>query len=204
MKIRYFFISLAVLALVLTGLFTYTGKQRLLDKTGDNTTTLAKAVLPPGGPFELTDKHGQRVNSSSLEGKYRLIFFGFTYCPDICPMSLMTISKALEQLGSKAEQIIPVFISLDPGRDTPSQLKDYMESFDPRILALTGTDEEIKQVAAAFKVFYSKEENPSSPNDYLVNHSGFIYFMDKQGNYLTHFSHDTSIDAMVNTLSHYE
>lgn len=149
-----------------------------------------------GGAFTLTNQSGKTVSDADFRGKYMLVYFGYTFCPDVCPADLLTISSAMQALGEDADKIAPVFISVDPERDTVEQLHTYMQNFDPRITALTGSREDIAKVATEYKVYYQKVENQGLA-DYLIDHTAITYLMDKDGKFLTHFSHATSTDAMV-------
>jgi protein SCO1/2 len=125
-----------------------------------------------------------------------LVSFGYTYCPDICPMELQVISAALDKLGEKAKDIQPIFITIDPERDTQQALAQYIVHFHPRYLALTGSKEAIDKAAKAYRVYYAKSDN-SSGGDYLMDHSSIIYLMDKQGTFLKHFSYGTDANALA-------
>jgi cytochrome oxidase Cu insertion factor (SCO1/SenC/PrrC family) len=153
-----------------------------------------------GGPFSLTDQTGRKVTDKDFRGHYMLVFFGYTYCPDICPTELQVMSAALDNLGPKAEAIQPIFITFDPQRDTPEVLKQYVSNFHPRLVGLTGTPEEIAVVAKAYRVFYNKLEDTSGPDTYLMDHSTITYLMDKQGKFLKHFSYSTDAAAMSQAL----
>lgn len=154
-----------------------------------------KALI--GGAFTLTDSTGKRVTEQSFRGKYMLLFFGYTSCPDICPAGLQLMAGALEKLGSKAEHITPVFISVDPERDTPEKLAGYVKNFDPCLVGLTGTPEEIAAVAKAYKVYYAKTPSKEHPDDYTMDHTSIIYVMDPNGEFVTHFTPATSVDEMA-------
>lgn len=160
-----------------------------------------KALI--GGSFSLVDHHNKPFTDKDLLGKYSLIYFGFTYCPDICPTSLLIITNALNELGNKADQITPVLISVDPERDTPEVLADYVANFHPSLIGLTGTPEQVKKAAQAYKVYYQKVEQPDSEIDYLVDHSGYIFLMNPQGEYVTHYTHDISVEELVASLRQY-
>jgi len=147
-----------------------------------------------GGPFELVSHKGEHVTDKDFRGKYMLVSFGYTYCPDVCPTELQVISAALDELGEKAKDIQPIFITIDPERDTVATLAQYMPSFHPRYIGLTGSPEAIAKAAKAYRVYYSKGENKGG-GDYLMDHSSIIYLMDKQGTFLKHFSYGT--DAKV-------
>jgi len=144
-----------------------------------------------GGPFTLTDQDGRTVSEKSFAGKYMLVFFGYTYCPDICPTELQVMSAALDQIGPVADRIQPIFISIDPARDTPEVLKSYVGNFGPRLIGLTGTPEQIAAVAKAYRVYYARAGNTASATDYLMDHSSIIYLMGPDGRFLTHMAYTT-------------
>jgi cytochrome oxidase Cu insertion factor (SCO1/SenC/PrrC family) len=154
-----------------------------------------------GGPFSLTDHTGKRVTDQDFRGRYMLVFFGFTLCPDACPSGLQVIAAALDKLGPKADSITPILITLDPERDTPAQLASYVKSFHPRLVGLTGTQAEIDAVAKAYRVYAKKVSDPKSTAGYTIDHSTFIYVMGPDGAYITHFTHATSVDAMAERLA---
>lgn len=150
-----------------------------------------------GGPFTLTDENGKRVTEKDFRGRYTMVFFGFTSCPDICPASLQLIAAALDNLGAKADRITPIFISVDPERDTPEKIAEYVKAFDPRIVGLTGTPAQTAAVAKAYKVYYKKVPNPESPENYGIDHTSILYVMGPDGSYLTHFTPTTSVEDMT-------
>jgi len=168
-------------------------RERLLPSVGQQVT--GKALI--GGAFTLTDNTGKRVTDQDFHGKYTLVFFGFTSCPDICPAGLQLIAGALQKLGTKAQLITPIFISVDPQRDTPEKLAAYVKNFDPRLVGLTGTPEEIAAVAKAYKVYYAKVPSKERPDDYTMDHTSIIYVMDPKGEFVTHFTPSTSVDDMA-------
>lgn len=149
-----------------------------------------------GGPFELVDQHGDTVTEADLEGKYALIYFGYTYCPDVCPTSLQTMSAALDLLGPDGEAVQPVFITVDPARDTVEQMAAYAEHFHPRLLALTGTEEQIADAARAYRVYYQRVDD-SSATEYLMDHTSLYYLMGPDGEYAAHFGHDATTEEMA-------
>lgn len=145
-----------------------------------------------GGPFTLVDQDGRTVTDASFRGKYMLIYFGFTYCPDVCPTSLARNTDALRLLGPPAaDRIVPILISVDAERDTPEKMKQYVEAFDPRLVGLTGSAEQIAKAAEAYRVFYGKVPAAADapPNSYLVDHSAFTYLMGPDGSFLRFFRH---------------
>lgn len=180
----------------------------LIPAAGGNTETGTGEALIGGG-FTLTDQNGAPVTDTQFRGKLMLVYFGFTHCPDICPVSATSLSKTMELLGDKADGVVPVFISVDPKRDTPAVLKSYFANFDKRFVALTGTEEQVKQAADAYKAYYSHAEAPEGEEDhsqhaaarkddnYMVDHSGYIYLMSKDGKYIRHFSYDASAEELA-------
>jgi cytochrome oxidase Cu insertion factor (SCO1/SenC/PrrC family) len=185
------------LALIAVASFTIAvGVVAFWPKTERPTT----AETPPlvGGPFALTDAEGKRRTDADFRGKHMLVFFGFTNCPDFCPTALMTITQTLEKLGPKSENIVPVFITVDPERDTVQQLRNYAQNFDKRIVMLTGTPEEIAAVARVYRVFYAKR--PLEKGEYTMDHSAYIYLMGADGKYVTHFRHGIQPEQLAETL----
>ena len=147
-----------------------------------------------GGAFTLTDQKGARVTQDMLNGHFSLLYFGFTHCPDVCPLALATITDALKIAGNAGEEVLPVFISVDPERDTPKVMGDYVANFHPRFVALTGTPEEVQTATQAYRVYFAKKAG-GSPDDYAMGHSDFIYLMSPTGEYVTHFrAEDTATD----------
>ena len=143
---------------------------------------LATTGSQVGGPFNLTDQFGNVVTDESLKGKPTIIFFGFTHCPEVCPTTLAEMSDVLQALGGDAEKVNTIFVSVDPERDTKELLKDYLATFDPRIIGLTGTVEEINAVAKAYRVYFKKV--PLEGGDYTMDHTAIVYLMDKDGNFI--------------------
>ena len=137
-----------------------------------------------GGPFELIDQDRNSITNNSFPNKFKIMYFGFTFCPDVCPMGLTTISEALDSLGTKAKHIQPIFITLDPLRDTADVLRNYKENFHESIIFLTGSLEQIRSVAKLYKVYFQKTNND---DDYLIDHSAITFIMAPSGGYLKHF-----------------
>lgn len=152
-----------------------------------------------GGAFTLTDQEGKRRTDAEFRGKHMLVFFGFVNCPDFCPTALYTISQAMEKLGADADRFVPVFISVDPERDTPETLKNYAQNFDKRVVMLTGTPAEIAAVAKAYRVYYAKRTQEKT-GSYTMDHSAFIYLMDPAGKFVTHFRHAVPPDDLTAAL----
>lgn len=152
-----------------------------------------------GGPFTLTDHTGRAVTDKDFAGTYRLIYFGFTFCPAICPTELAKITEALDTLGPDADKITPLFITVDPERDTAAVMKSYVELFHPRLVGLTGTPAQIKQAAKNYKIYYAKVEDPAL-TEYTMDHSSFIYFIDPQNNLLRIFRTADEAPAMAQAI----
>jgi len=152
---------------------------------------------PVGGPFELIDQTGKVRSDRDFRGRLMLVYFGFTYCPDVCPTDLMAIGQALEQLGPDADAVQPVFITLDPERDTAGHLAEYVPLFHPRLLGLTGSLDAIGAAADAYKVYFARIPIGKEAGDYTVDHTSFIYLMDRDGKYLGFFPPGTSAERMV-------
>ncbi|HEY8333109.1 MAG TPA: SCO family protein [Tardiphaga sp.] len=149
---------------------------------------LQKVAAPAaiGGPFQLSDQTGQTVTEASLKGKPTLIFFGFTHCPDICPTSLFEISEVLRAMGPDADRINAYFVSVDPERDTPAAMKDYLSSFDPHLKGLTGNEAAVAKVISGFRVYAKKV--PLKDGDYTMDHTALIYLMDRDGKFVAPFN----------------
>lgn len=158
-----------------------------------------QAPLAIGGPFHLTDQDGVVRSPEDFHGKLMLVYFGYTACPDICPTTLQSMTEAVGRLGDKAGDIQPLFITVDPARDTPALLKSYAANFSPDLVALTGTKEEIADVARKYRVFFQPAKDGSG-ND-LVDHSSIVYLMGKDGRYLTHFGSDLTPEDMAATIA---
>ncbi|MDY0871718.1 SCO family protein [Dongia rigui] len=153
--------------------------------------------LAVGGPFKLIGTDGQEVTEAAVKGKYSLFFFGFTFCPDACPTALNTFTLVLSKLGADADKIQPVFVSIDPERDKPAVLKEYLTSFDPRIMGLTGTPEEIAETAKKFRVYYAKQ---GEGEFYLMDHSTAIIVMNPDFEYAGVLAGNMQPDEMVTRL----
>jgi protein SCO1/2 len=150
--------------------------------------------VPVGGPFELVDQDDHAVNDKSFLGRPSVILFGYTSCPDVCPTTLMDVSNWLKAIGTLADKLNVLFISIDPERDTPNHLREFLSSFDPRIRGLTGTTKQIAAVAKEFRVYYKRVEE--SDGSYSMDHSGAVYLMDKAGNFVAPLSFQTE-DAVA-------
>ncbi|MGH6804926.1 MAG: SCO family protein [Methyloceanibacter sp.] len=171
--------------------------------SGPNVTTTGKALI--GGPFALVDQHGKTVTDRDFRGRHMLVFFGFTHCPDICPAELQVIAASLDELGPKAEEVVPIFVTLDPERDTPEVMADYVKNFGSRFVGLTGSPEAIAETAKTYRVAFSKFENKDAVGDdnYSIDHSAFVYLMGRDGEYITHFNYGAPAAKMTESLRRY-
>jgi protein SCO1/2 len=142
-----------------------------------------------GGPFALTDQNGQRVTDADFKGKPFLVFFGYTHCPDVCPTTLFEVSEVMRSLGKDADRTKALFITVDPERDTPAVLKDYLSSFDPHLVGATGDQKTVEAVERTFRV-YAKKVPTGKDGDYSMDHSAIVYLMDKQGRFVAPFKLD--------------
>lgn len=189
----------AVFALVILLLALAIGGGALLYRGGAGApASVGQALI--GGPFTLTDQNGKRVSEKDFLGKYMLVFFGYTYCPDVCPTELQVMTEALSQMGVKGGDIQPVFVSIDPERDTPEMVKAYVENFSPRLVGLTGSADDVAGAAKAFRVYYKKVEKGAA-DAYLMDHSSIIYLMDRDGRFAKHFTYTTDAKALAEALS---
>ena len=148
-------------------------------------TPAAQTSLPIGGPFSLTAQDGRRVTDQTFRGKWLLVYFGYTHCPDVCPTTLADIAELLDQLGPLAEKVQPLFVTIDPERDSAKVVGEFVNVFDPRIVGLTGTSAEIAAVAKQYRVYYKKLPAEEGSDNYLMEHSSFIYVMGPDGKYAT-------------------
>lgn len=190
-------IAAGLLLGVLIGLVTIPGAmQAVLPKGG--VTAIGQARV--GGPFSLVDQTGKRVTDADFRGKLMLVYFGFTFCPDVCPSGLQVMAAAIDAVGPKASDIVPVFITVDPERDTPQQLANYVPSFHPRLLGLTGSLAEIEAVAKAYRVYYKKVKDEKSSAPYTMDHTSIIYLMGRDGRFVTHFTHATPVATITAAL----
>lgn len=194
----------AVLAAALTLLFVtvWSGLLRAEEARRRSAAELMDIMMwnrePVGGAFELTDQAGRTRRDSDFRGKLLLVYFGFSYCPDICPTDLQEISRAVDQLGPDGEAIQPLFITLDPERDTAEHLSTYVSLFHPRLVGLTGSAGAIRQAADAYKVFYEKVD--TGKDEYTIDHSAYVYVMDRAGRYLGFFPPNTPAERMLTIL----
>jgi protein SCO1/2 len=157
-----------------------------------------QATAAIGGPFILTDQNGNTVTDRDFRGYPMLVFFGFTHCPDVCPTTLHEVSEIMRALGRDADRVKAAFITVDPDRDTPAALNDYLSSFDPRLKGLTGDPIAITAVAKAYRVYFKKI--PLNTGGYTMDHTAIVYLMDKEGRFVAPFSLKRSAEAAADDL----
>lgn len=165
-------------------------------KGKESSSSLVVGVPQIGGSFSLVNHKGERVTDADFKGKLTLVFFGFTHCPDVCPTEMQTISVAMQELGDAANQVIPLFITVDPERDTEELMADFVEAFDPSIVGLTGSQDEIADVMKKYRV-YAQKRDEQDAEYYLVDHSAYTYLMDRDGELITVFSFGVSPEEMT-------
>ena len=154
-----------------------------------------------GGPFTLTDGAGKPVTDQTYRGKYMLVYFGYTFCPDVCPTTLNDVAQALDKLGARADRVTPLFITVDPARDTANVVKQYAAAFSPRLQGLTGTPAEIATVAHEYRVYYAEHKTGPNPGDYTMDHSSILYLMDPSGQFVGIIRADEGAQQMAADLA---
>ena len=174
---------LLVLAAFLSGLVLFSTIVFIVTGRSPAPVALQSAV---GGPFRLTDHNGRTVTDQDLKGRPFLVFFGFTHCPDVCPTTLFEVSEILRALGKDGERVRALFVTVDPERDTPEKLKDYLSSFDPRLIGATGDDAAIKAIERAYRVYAKRV--PLDGGGYTMDHTAIVYLMDKDGRFVAPFN----------------
>ncbi|KRR14482.1 electron transporter SenC [Bradyrhizobium jicamae] len=185
----------SVLAAVLLGAVPVTHAQSERS-AGELMDAVMFGKEPIGGPFTLVDHTGKPRTDADFRGQLMLVYFGFSFCPDVCPTDLMAIGQAVDKLGPGGDAVQPLFVTLDPDRDTPAHLADYVPFFHSRLLGLTGDAAQIRDAARLYRVFHAKVAIEGAA-EYTVDHSGFIYLMDRDGKYLGFFPPGTPPDRMV-------
>jgi protein SCO1 len=169
--------------------------------TGRVSAPVAQQVAAIGGPFKLVDQNGKTISDQDFKGRPFLVFFGFTHCPDVCPTTLFEVSEVLRALGPDADRMRALFITVDPERDTPAVIKDYLSSFDPHLSGLTGDPTTIAAVAKAYRVYFKKV--PLDQGGYTMDHTAIVYLMDKDGRFVSPFRLKRTPDAAAADLRRY-
>src|SRR6478736_6658489 len=182
----------------LTGLVIFSGV--FLYATG-NFGGGGPAASAIGGPFKLVDQNGDPITDADLKGKPHLLFFGYTHCPDICPTTLFDVSEVLRAMGKDADRVNAYFVSVDPERDSPTIMKDYLSSFDPHLKALTGDPEAVAKMLTEYRVYAKKV--PGKDGDYTMDHSAMVYLMDRNGRFVAPFKLDRKPEEAATDLKRY-
>lgn len=153
-----------------------------------------------GGAFTLVNENGDQVTDEDFKGKLMLVFFGYTFCPDVCPTELNVFAEVMQGLGNDAEKVTPVFITIDPDRDTPEVMKEYTEAFHPAIVGLTGSTEQIAHVKKLYRAYGQAVDKDKDPEFYLVDHTSFSYLMGRDGEMITVFSYGTKPEKIISNI----
>jgi protein SCO1/2 len=190
---------LPFLLLILLLVAVIGGRYAMLGSDGG---AAAPAEVRLGGPFTMTDHKGQKVTEANYKGKLQIFYFGYTFCPDVCPTGLQTISSALDLLGEKAKEVTPIFITVDPARDNVTQMASYVANFHPSLVGLTGTDEQTAAITRSFRAYAAKAKS-DDPENYSVDHSALYYLMNREGKYLMHFGHGIAPKEMAEGIKKY-
>lgn len=195
--------ALALLGIILVG--AAAAFYHLLEKPAEETGRAGAASLmndlmsgkgQVGGPFTLTDQHGTARSPTDFRGQLVLLYFGYLFCPDVCPTDLHAIGQLIELLGSEGKAVQPVFVTLDPERDTQANIGKYATAFHPRFVALRGSEQETRRIAIAYKVYYAKVK-PAGASTYVIDHSAFIFLLDREGRYVAFFPPGTTVERMA-------
>ena len=190
-----FGLSVLLLALGL-GIFT------IATAPQQSTAPQQQSSVPIGGPFEMVDHNGNTVTDATYSGRFMLIYFGFTYCPDICPTELQKVSTALGALSQQERGALqPLFVTVDPERDTVAEMAGYVGHFHEDLIGLTGTADQVSKMAEAYRVWYKKMDDPDSTAGYTMEHTSILYFMGPDGDYVDHFTFATKSDEMAARIS---
>ena len=167
-------------------------------RTQDDQQDVASAIAPA---FSLVNHLGERVSEEDYRGKWLLVFFGFTHCPDVCPTTLAELAAVMRQLGTNAKEVQPLFVSIDPQRDSVAEMAEYVTQFHPSIMGLTGTDEEIAAAADSFRVFYERTPDAAAPDGYTMSHTSAVYLVSPDGEFVVPYTYGTPVQDIVEDLS---
>lgn len=183
---------IAILAVILVLLVAVGARMLVWSDSGDES---GEAMI--GGPFTLVNHDGKTVTDADYRGRFMLVFFGYTFCPDVCPTSLGVVASALDKLEpGDAARVVPIFVSVDPERDTPETMKDYVNAFHPSMVGLTGSQEQLAPVMKAYKVYAAKAAG-GDPEHYTIDHSSILYLMGPDGRFVAHFTHSATADDVA-------
>jgi protein SCO1 len=192
MKLRNKYVALCALGLAIVSGLVFASAPAVSERPAQTATI--------GGPFTLSTTDGNTVTDQTYRGKWLLVYFGYTFCPNSCPTMLLEIATALQQLGPDAGRVQPLFITVDPQRDTPQVIQQYTRSFDPRIEGLTGTPEQLAAAAHEYGAYYVRHRTGLGADDYVMDHSTYLYVMDPQGKFVRAFDSATSADQIAAVL----
>lgn len=170
---------------------------------GSSASVAIPVQVKIGGPFALTDQNGKRVTDADYRGKLMLVYFGYGFCPDICPTELQNIAVTLDEMGDKGADVQPIFITVDPERDTVEFMAEYVPNFHSRLVGLTGARREIEKTATSYRVYHARAKSGPDDDDYLVDHTGFVYLMGRDGSFLTMFRGATDPKKIAETIKGY-
>ncbi len=198
-RTQIFGITVLILALLIGGAAVIIDGLR--DPAPRSSATRTSGTVSIGGPYTLTSHTGERVTEASFRGSYQLIYFGYTFCPDVCPTELQDMAAVIDELGDAGAQVTPIFITIDPDRDDPAQMASYVEAFHPRMVGLTGTVDEIARAAKAYRVYYARAPDEKDDAYYLMDHSNFIYFMGPDGQNVDIFNGQMPIEEMASRIA---
>ncbi|MCP4387098.1 MAG: SCO family protein [Gammaproteobacteria bacterium] len=169
--------------------------------SGSHITVSAAAQLEvdtnANGPFALVDHRGKPITDDDFRGNFMLVFFGYTFCPDVCPMDLQIIAQTLDELGKAGDQVQPIFITVDPARDTPEVMAEYANHFHPRLIGLTGTRQQTAEAARKYGVISMKIIDQDNPESYSINHSALTYLLGPDGKFVAAFDHGTDLETLI-------
>ena len=204
----YFYLVLAIVILAVgLGLraFTDSSKSPVATVTDKGSRkTQSSGTLAIGGSFTAVNQHGDVVSDKTYQGKYVLIFFGYTFCPDVCPTTLSTFTTVMDLLGPDAAKVQPIFVTIDPLRDTPEHLKEYLTHFHKSFTGLTGNTQQIENVKKVFRIYAAKsQQDEKDPDDYLMDHSSVSYLMGPDGKFLTFFSYGLEAEVIATKLKEF-
>ncbi|MDE1172476.1 MAG: SCO family protein [Parvibaculaceae bacterium] len=190
-KTRWIMLLAALIVLLAGGGWYINGRMEAQEEAASSGEVLI------GGPFRLTNQNGESVTEQNFQGKFMLVYFGYTFCPDVCPTELQIMTSALGELGTDASNVVPIFVTVDPEHDTVAVMADYVKHFSPRLVGLTGTAEQIAAAAKAYRVFYQKVTDDSATGGYSMDHSSIIYLMGPDGRFIEHFGPGTTPEQMA-------
>lgn len=184
-----------VVAATMVAFAGVTGLQWWESRQPPTAQQLGRAAI--SGDFSLVDHTGKQVTDENFRGQWLLAFFGFTHCPDVCPTTLNQVALIMDVLGATVDQVQPLFFTVDPERDTPKAMAEYVSVFHPRIIGLTGTPEQVKQAARNYRIYFAKIAQENAPDGYMMDHSAYLYLMNPEGEFETVFSHDDKAEDIA-------